>query len=570
MTTDAQNDSTTIIPTPPAGLIGSVLNNRYLIEKELKRGGFGIVYLAEDLQLHSRPVVVKVLLEESYQSDYVVQKFRQEIEALSRLDHPGVVGIIDTAELQDGKPFIVMQYVDGITLRSLIKNEGMELGQAANIIRQMGRALTAAHEKGIFHRDLKPDNVMLQNLGHGEQLVKVIDFGIAKIKNSVVAPNTEISVAAGTVAYMAPEQLQGQPVSVATDVYAMAEIAYEMLTGRKPFNPDTGFILLDMQREGVRVKPSDLRPAIPLRAQEAILKSLAFDSHSRHQSAREFADELATALESEPSSMPTSNVEAPPTIAATQQPATPSDKTVAATFPIVTNNQRDDRTTTSHSNGRRSRSPILAVLILLSPAIAMGAFYLLYKQKSTPPPPVQTAETRSFNYWLTVQKMRDGQTYQEPFESSGQEIFEDGWKFRLNLSSSDPGYLYLLNEGPASDGTTTLTLLFPNPFTNSGSPYLASNQRMQTGWMLFDKNQGSEKFWLVWAANAVPELEAIKGAVNAADQGTIKDGNQAEAVRKFLYVERPKIETQKDIVRKQTQIKGTGPVLVHRMELEHH
>jgi len=369
---------------------------------------------------------------------------------------------------------------------------------------------------------------------------------------------------------MAPEQLQGQPVSAATDVYAMAEIAYEMLTGRKPFNPDTGFVLLDLQREGIRVKPSDLRPAIPLRAQEAILKSLAFDSQHRHQSAREFAEELATALETEPSSIPTSNVEAQPTIAATQQLATPSDKTVAATFPIVTNNQRDDRTTTSHSNRRRSRSPILAALILISPAIAMGAFYLLYKQKSTPPPPVQTFETRSFNYWLTVQKMRDGQTYQEPFESSGQEIFEDGWKFRLNLSSSEPGYLYLVNEGPASDGKTTLTLLFPNPFTNSGSPYLASNQRMQTGWMLFDKNQGSEKFWLVWVANAIPELEAVKGAVNATDQGTIKDANQAEAVRKFLYVERPKIETQKDTIRKQTQIKGGGPVLVHRIELEHH
>ena len=124
-------------------LIGQVLNGRYQIQHEIKRGGMGVVYLAQDQQLHSRPVVIKVLLEEAFQSEYVVQKFRQEVEALSRIDHPGIVGIIDAGELQSGKPFIIMQYVDGVTLRSAISPEGMNLERIAELLKQVGRALAA-------------------------------------------------------------------------------------------------------------------------------------------------------------------------------------------------------------------------------------------------------------------------------------------------------------------------------------------------------------------------------------------------------------------------------------------
>src|SRR6185312_9522418 len=157
----------------------------------------------------SRPVVVKILLEEAYQSAYIVQKFRQEAEALSRIDHPGIVGIVDAGELPKGEPFIVMQYVEGVTLRSAMNPEGMNLERIGEIFKQIGRALTAAHSRGIFHRDLKPENIMLQDLGHGEEQVKIIDFGIAKVKDSVIAPSTSLNLSPGTVAYMAPEQLNG-------------------------------------------------------------------------------------------------------------------------------------------------------------------------------------------------------------------------------------------------------------------------------------------------------------------------------------------------------------------------
>src|SRR5581483_5315131 len=140
---------------------------------------------------------------------------------------------------------------------------------------------------GIFHRDLKPENIMLQTFGGGEEQVKVIDFGIAKLKDSMVAPST---MTGATVGYMAPEQLSGRPVSAATDIFAMGAIAYELVTGRKPFNPETGFELLEMQRAGVRVHPIDLRPALSAEANLMITRPLSFAPEQRFQTAREFGD----------------------------------------------------------------------------------------------------------------------------------------------------------------------------------------------------------------------------------------------------------------------------------------
>ncbi|MGZ8846112.1 MAG: serine/threonine protein kinase, partial [Pyrinomonadaceae bacterium] len=280
-------------------LTGQTLDARYIIEKELGRGGVGAVYLARDQKLHDKRVVIKVLLDKSLQNAWVVQKFQQEKEALARVDHPGVVGILDTGELPDGKPYLVMQFIDGVTLRSQIRPEGMPLERVADIIKQIGRALTTAHDRGIFHRDLKPENIMLQSFGRGEEQVKIIDFGIAKLKDSVVAPSTVAGSTAGTVAYMAPEQLTGKPVSAATDIYAMGAIAYELVAGRKPFNPETGYELLEMQRQGVRIRPVDLRPVLSAEANEVILRALSFAPQERFQTARDFGEALARALSDE-------------------------------------------------------------------------------------------------------------------------------------------------------------------------------------------------------------------------------------------------------------------------------
>lgn len=274
---------------------GMILNDRYLIDRELGRGGVGVVYIARDQQLLSRSVVIKVLLDDSTQNDWFRVKFLQEIEALTRIDHPGVVGILDAGTTPDSKSYLVMQYVAGIDLRSVIKPAGMDLKRVALIMRQVGHALSAAHDKGVYHRDLKPGNIMLQDLGGGEEQVKIIDFGIARIKDSLVATNKETTAVAGTITYMAPEQLMGKP-SAYSDVYALGVIAYEMVTGRHPFNPASPYQLLELQRAGVKVRPTALRPDLPEAAQDVILKALSFDPNDRHARAREFGKELAESL----------------------------------------------------------------------------------------------------------------------------------------------------------------------------------------------------------------------------------------------------------------------------------
>ena len=585
MASDPQNEPATLMQrtTPGSGsLNGATLNGRYIIERELKRGGFGIVYFARDKQLHSRPVVVKVLLEDAYESEYIVLKFRQEVEALSRIDHPGVVGIIDSGQLPDGKPFIVMQYVDGVTLRSVMKPEGMDLDRAAELIKQMGRALTAAHEKGILHRDLKPENIMLQSYGRGEEQVKIIDFGIAKLKDSMVGPSTVTGTTAGTVSYMAPEQLSGRPVSAAMDIYAMGAIAYELVTGRKPFNPETGFELLDLQRAGVRVKPADLRPSLSEAACQAILRALSFDAKERFQNARELGDVLARAL-SENNTVfdqkPAERAPVPATQLATaaNPPARKtgdlSSKTVAAPYePASVNTLGGPSHPAPETADARARRPWLkiAVGLFVLAAIVAGGVALLWKRGTSPSAP-SVAREQSLAYSLTVQKMRDGKPYQNEFESSGQEIFENGWKFRMNLSSPQEGYLYLLNEGLAAGEAVTYNMLFPEAKTNNGSPRVTADQKLQTAWMRFDDHQGTEKFWIVLSPTPVKELEAVTNTINERDQGEIKDSAQLRAVRDFLQRHSSaKPEVMKDSARKQTTVKGKGEVLVNYVELEHH
>ena len=177
-------------------------------------------------------------------------------------------------QLPDERPYIVMQYVDGETLRSQIPAEGMNLNRAASILRQVGAALEHVHEKGIFHRDLKPENIVIK---HDTDSVVLLDFGIAKVKNSDIAPSTAHGASVGTLLYMSPEQLRGEEVTAASDIYSMSLIAYELVTGRRPFNPTSASQLLEMQRAGVRIKPIHLRENLPAKTQAIILRALSFD-----------------------------------------------------------------------------------------------------------------------------------------------------------------------------------------------------------------------------------------------------------------------------------------------------
>src|SRR5262245_23123883 len=168
-------------------LIETTVKNRYLVMKELARGGLSVVYLAHDTELHGRLVVIKVLLTQATHRDYFERKFRHESLALARLYHPSVVGVCDRGHTRDGRPFLVLDFVEGQSLRSLLEPRGMPLPRVARLIRQIGQALTAAHIEGVYHRDLKPENVIVRNMGSADELAILIDFGIATVRDPNVA-----------------------------------------------------------------------------------------------------------------------------------------------------------------------------------------------------------------------------------------------------------------------------------------------------------------------------------------------------------------------------------------------
>lgn len=557
-------------------LIGTVLNGRYLVEKELGRGGVGAVYLARDQKLLNKAVVIKVLLDKSLLDEWVVQKFHQEKEALVRLDHPGVVSILDSGEMVDGKQYLVMQYIEGVTLRQALRAnpEGLDFARVSSIVHQIGSALGAVHGKRIYHRDLKPENIMLQPLAHGMEQVKIVDFGIAKIKESLIAPSTITGpVTVGTIVYMSPEQLHGDTIAPCSDIYSFGVIAYELVTGRRPFSPDTVTQLANMQREGVRVRPSDLRPRLTEEAEKVILGALEFDRDKRAQSADEFGELLANALLKEADTLKSGRNNEPDSVV--KPLATAPEKTIVDV--LESPSPRSLRSTADQLS-KRSRFPVWAVvstLVLLVLLSVAGVFIISQRnilfgsttQNSTTP---SNLEQRSFVYSLNVQKMRDGRPYQEPFQSSGQEIFETGYKFRLNISSPQAGYLYVFNDGTDDRGGSKLTIIYPTPATNSGSAKLELNQSMQTNWNTFTGKPGTEQFWIVWSATSINELETARESAFKNGEGAVSDAKQIRLVRQFFTSNADqKLETTKDRTTQQTEVRGNGELIVKLVELEH-
>src|SRR6516164_9214908 len=213
-------------------LAGQVFSSRYEIERELAHGGMAEVYLARD-QLLNRPVALKALFPEYAREPSFVERFRREAQAAANLNHPNIVAIYDWGQ-EAGTYFIVMEYVEGRSLRDLIRNEApVDPNQAAEIAAEMAAALAFAHANGVVHRDVKPGNVLLTRNG----TVKVTDFGIARAGTSDGL--TQTGSVMGTATYFSPEQAQGVPVDGRSDVYSLGVVLYEMVTGIAPFSGDS-------------------------------------------------------------------------------------------------------------------------------------------------------------------------------------------------------------------------------------------------------------------------------------------------------------------------------------------
>jgi serine/threonine protein kinase len=591
-------------------LVATLVGGRYLVDQEIGAGGISTVYLARDFQAFGRNVVVKVLQDDFQKDDYVVKKFRQEAEALSRVDHPNVVSIHGRGELEDGRPYLVLQYIKGQSLRDIIVPGGIDLERAATIIRWVAHALTATHEAGVLHRDLKPENVMLQPFGDEERVV-VIDFGIAQVKDSVIGHKTSLATAVGTVSYMSPEQLSGDELTPASDTYALGVIAYELITGQKPFKPSTAYQLLDEQRAGVAVPPKQLRPELHVPAQDAILRALSFDPARRQARTRDFGNEVyrsvtgstaplsgplpETFARPAPRTRVMENGGLPPAEDYAPEPPAPADEDAGAYAPAA----RHEAETAPPPPAVGPPPPprphkllfvaVGLVLLFSLTAVAVVGFFVWKKMseqsaaaepsvtatptpRATPTPaPTSTpqapaAPRLSLEYSLTIQMMDRGKPDGPPLQSTGRERYKNGTLFHINVSSPSPGYLYLLNEGPNNKGEITFRRFYPT----GDDARLGGGQKARIPdevELEFEGNaaNASEKFWIVWSAQPIPEMEALKQSVEAGKD--ITDPAQIETVRAFLSRHQTSKTEAIEEDDKMT-IKSSDDVLIYRSELK--
>jgi len=257
----------------------SVGGGRYRLERPLGHGGMGSVYLAHDAEL-DRPVAVKLLAEDLAGDTAFRQRFLREARLAARLSHPNVVAVFDAGEAEGGRPYIVMEYVDGTTLEG---RGPLPPAEAVALAVQACHGLAHAHAAGLVHRDVKPHNLLLRTDG----TLKVADFGIARAAEATAL--TQIGSVLGTAAYLAPEQAAGEEVTAAADVYSLGAVLYELLAGRPPHKPESLADLADPRE----IRPvSELARGVPRHVEDAVMRSLARNPAYRPASADELAREL--------------------------------------------------------------------------------------------------------------------------------------------------------------------------------------------------------------------------------------------------------------------------------------
>ncbi|MEE2904237.1 MAG: protein kinase [Myxococcota bacterium] len=276
-------------------LIGATIAGKYQIIDKLGEGGMGSVYRASQQPIE-RMVAVKVLLNKLVDDDMAVRRFDQEARAVSKMQHPNTVTIYDYGQTDDGRFYLVMEFLKGKTLTDLLRSRGtVEPHLACHVIRQVCASLGEAHLTGSIHRDLKPDNIFLTTVGNDENFVKVLDFGVAKLAdNEAGATLTQTGMIFGTPKYMSPEQAEGRPIDSRADIYAIGVVLYELLTGRPPFLADTAVALLLKHisappPEFAKIR-SDLN--VPQQLEQVTMKALAKDVEKRYATVDQLADDL--------------------------------------------------------------------------------------------------------------------------------------------------------------------------------------------------------------------------------------------------------------------------------------
>src|SRR4029079_17526898 len=262
-------------------------------------GGMGKVYLAEHIEIGKR-VALKVLRPSYSRMPDLVERFRREARAASKIGHPNIGDVTDSGTTSDGSVYFVMEYLEGVELGSVIEREGaLDAVRALRISGQICRALSAAHREGIIHRDLKPENIFLITRGGGADVVKVLDFGIAKTTEAEAARERRLTspgMAMGTPEYMAPEQAAGRPADARSDVYALGAIMYEMVTGVPPYSGDNIMEILTKKATIDPPLPIQVRTDLPQQVSDLVATAMARNPDARPQTMETLEYELNKCL----------------------------------------------------------------------------------------------------------------------------------------------------------------------------------------------------------------------------------------------------------------------------------
>ncbi len=599
---DLENQSTEIWDS----FIGRKIEDRYVIRRKIAEGGIGAVYLAEDTKMMNREVVVKILLENWTGDEEVRRKFDHEKEALSRLDHPGIVSILDAGVLPENKPFIVMPFIAGRTLREVLNEQTkLPLNFCADIVESFCEALETAHAAGILHRDIKPENIILTEQADRKIRVRLIDFGIARVMNSQISPITEIERSIGTVLYIAPEQLLGSPnQQPSADIYSCAIVVYEMLTGKLPFQPRSVVDMWQMQSEGLKLKPSLIRPELNAEVDNVILKAMAYKPTERFQQVLAFGRELAHALRqlSLDSLYNFDSKKSEVTIALTADNTSrliEETKTARPSFEVkieqkLTNPLPEHKTQSNEVknltaqienlppiNTEKNKKNLFlrpsiwaatAGFLLLLSSIPVLTYFLLSPDSQTAPPiepkntdiVVSKTPAQTLEFYLELQRPNSDKL----IRITDRNIFETGYAVKINMTADADGYIYLFNEGKDETGKNAFFLVYPIPAQNDFSPRINAGQKTETDWLDFGDKPGKEIVWLIWTKNAVPELEEIR--LSAAENDKIESPQLIEKLQNFQQKHlNNTLEIKEDDENKRTVLQSSNDTMIYKMELEH-
>jgi serine/threonine protein kinase len=603
---------------------GNIIDGRYRIHKKIGSGGFGAVYLAEDTRFSGNN---RVAIKQIDSSNETIAKTSQvEADLLYNLSHPNLPKVTNCFQ-ENGASFIVMDYISGEDLaQGLLKKKKFQIAEVLQIADTVLDALEYLHTFPIFHRDVKPHNIKVDETGK----IFLLDFGTAKGNTGEEEKTLQFggqSITGYTPFYAPLEQvLRVDPNSFLllnslnpeklrdfaerktdgrSDIYSLGATLYHLLTGFSPEQATTTVRahalwsnkpdpLPDIQKLNAEVSPA---------LANAIHRALEVMPEHRFQTAAEFRQSLK---HSQMASVPTKATEVvnvipqfepAPTQIAPQIINVPKDEPAAAPVSQV-NNFIPEIPPSEPASNTKKFSLIGLGLILLLVLGASGAG-LIWKFVIDKPEKTaankdqnetsnittnaansnQTAAnsgvkttasqaSRTIDYSLLVQKMRDGKKFQEPFESSGQEIFENGYQFIMNLTPSEKGFLYIFAEGLDDKNEKVFNIIFPTPKQNGGVPDVSAGQKYQTGWNEFGGKAGTENFWVIWSKekNEIAEKSRDNGFANG---GKVTDKDLAGKLKDFLEKEKNNKTAFKDIEKKLSKIEFEGDSAVYLIQLEH-